>query len=253
MATHICDHFNCRFHCDQLTTIQPKAEGAYVGTEIERPRLFSGISPTDYATIQRAARIDHFPRNEMLHLEGDPAERVLLLTSGLVKTTKIGQGGEEVILRLAGPGDFLGVEGLIWCDKHCSTAQAFRACRALVWKAQAFRELTKRFPVLHQNLGLILGEHLRELEDRFREVATEKVGPRVALQLLRLAKTVGRAVNGEVEIGLSREDLAQMTGTTLFTVSRLLSEWQLRGVVKPRRNAVVLCDIQSLRAIAQEE
>ena len=99
----------------------------------------------------------------------------------------------------------------------------------------------------------ILDEHLRELEDRFREVATDKVGARVALQLLRLLKTIGRPVEGGVEVGLSREELAQMTGTTLFTVSRLLSAWEARGVVRPLREAVAICDIPSLCAISEED
>jgi CRP-like cAMP-binding protein len=98
----------------------------------------------------------------------------------------------------------------------------------------------------------ILGDDLLELEARFREVATERVGPRVARQLVRLLEQIGRqASNGEMEVCLSREDLAQMTGTTLFTVSRLLSAWEARGMVKPRREAVGICDVQSLRAITE--
>jgi len=59
-------------------------------------------------------------------------------------------------------------------------------------------------------------------------------------------------VNGVIEIGLSREELAQMTGTTLFTISRLLSAWEARGMVRPRREAVTICDIESLRAVAEQ-
>ena len=218
----------------------------------EHPRLFSGILPADYAEICRAGRLKEFARDEMLHLEGDAVERVLLLITGSVKITKLGQGGGEVILRLRVPGDVLGATGLFSCGLYCTTAQAFRACRALVWEAGVFNELVKRYPVLHQNLVGILGERLQELENRFCEVATERVGPRVALQILRLLKTIGRRVEGGVEIGLSREELGQMTGTTLFTVSRLLSAWEARGVVKPCREAVTICDLESLRAIAQE-
>ncbi len=215
------------------------------------PRLFSGICSADYREICRAARCKQFARNEMLHLEGDPVERVLLLTTGAVKITKMGQGGGEVILRLRVPGDVLGTTGLFSCGKYCTTAQVFRACRALAWEAVVFKELVKSYPVLQENLVGILGERLQELENRFCEVATERVGRRVALQILRLLKTIGREVAGGVEIGISREELAQMTGTTLFTVSRLLSAWEARGVVKPCRQAVAVCNIESLRAIAQ--
>jgi CRP-like cAMP-binding protein len=78
------------------------------------------------------------------------------------------------------------------------------------------------------------------------------VGSRVARQLVRLQEQIGRPANGSVEIGLSREDLAQMTGTTLFTVSRLLSAWEARGLVHARRESVTICETESLRKISGE-
>jgi CRP-like cAMP-binding protein len=219
----------------------------------ERPRFFAGLSPDDYASSCRAARVKQFMRGDMLHFEGDAVKRVLLLTAGYVKITKVGPGGEEVIVRLVAPGEVLGAVELFSSGTHGTAAQVFRLSRALVWESGVFKALVERFPVLHQNTVAILGEHLRELEERFREVASERVGQRVGLQLLRLLKTMGRPVGAGVEIGLSREDLAQMTGTTLFTVSRLLSAWEARGVVRPRREAVAICDVQSLRAIINKE
>jgi CRP-like cAMP-binding protein len=216
---------------------------------VEPPPLFSGISPGDYTRICAAARVKEYARGEMLYIEGDSVQQVMLLTSGFAKITQLGLSGTEVILRFSVPGDVLGAVGLFSTGRHCRTAQAFRMCRALVWDAPAFKALVDRFPVLHQNMFRILGEDMLELEERFHEVATERVGPRVARQLLRLLEKIGRPVDGAVEIGLSREELAQMTGTTLFTVSRLLSAWEARGMVKPRREAVTICDVQSLRAI----
>jgi len=219
------------------------------GTAGGRPPLFSGILPGDYAKIAAAARVREFTRGELLYIEGDSVQQVLLITSGFAKITQLGLSGTEVILRFSVPGDVLGAVGLLSSGRHCRTAQAFRLCRALVWDASAFNALLERFPVLHQNMVRLLRDDLLELEERFHEVATERVGPRVARQLVRLLERIGRPVNGEVEIGLSREDLAQMTGTTLFTVSRLLSAWEARGLVRPRRESVTICDVPSLRAI----
>ena len=215
------------------------------------PALFSGILPEDYTRIAASGRVKEFSRDEVLYLEGDSIHQVLLLTSGLVKLNKLGLSGTEVILRLGVPGDVLGAMGLFSAGNHCTTAQAFRQCRTLVWDASTFKTLVERFPVLHQNMGRILGGHLLELEERFREVATERVGPRVARQVLRLMEQIGTSVTGGVEIGLSREELAQMTGTTLFTVSRLLSAWEARGMVRPRREAVAICDVHLLRAVGR--
>jgi len=224
---------------------------AYEEPVPERPPLFSGILPVDYARISAAAQVKEFARGESLYVEGKPVKQILLLTSGIVKITQIGLGGTEVILRLGIPGDVFGATDLSSSGRHCTSAHAFRLCRTLVWDALAFKTLVELFPVLHENMVRILGGHLLELEERFREVATERVGPRVARQVVRLLEQIGRPVDGAVEIGLSRQELARMTGTTLFTVSRLFSAWEARGMVRPRREAVAICDVQSLRAISE--
>jgi CRP-like cAMP-binding protein len=217
-----------------------------------RPALFSGISPEDYARIAASARVKEFERGEMLYIGGDSVSQVLMLTSGFAKISQFGLSGMEVILRLSVPGDVLGAMGLFTTGLHFTTGQAFRLCRALVWDAPTFKSLVTRYPVLHQNMVKILSEDLLELQERFREVATERVAPRVARQLVRLLSRIGQSVNGSVEVSLTREELAQMTGTTLFTVSRLLSGWEERGMVKPRREGVTICNVPLLRAVAEE-
>ena len=223
------------------------------GMILERTPLFSGILPCDQSKLLAAARLKEFARGEMLHSEGDPVDQIILLTRGLVKITQLGMRGAEVILRLSVPGDVVGAVSLFSTGKHCTTAQAFRACHSLVWDAALFKSAVERLPALHRNLVCIVVANLEELEERFREVATERVAPRVACQLVRLAERIGRSVNGAIEIGVSREELAQMTGTTLFTVSRLLSAWEERGLVRPLREAVAVCDMQSLISIGERD
>src|ERR1700680_2259429 len=223
------------------------------GGTLEYSPLFSGILPGDYMSLLSAARVKEFTRGEKLYIEGDSVQQVLVLTSGFAKITQLGLSGAEVILRFSVPGDVLGAVELFFAGRHCTTAQAFRLCQALVWDAHAFKAVVEHFPILNQNMVRILVRHLLELEERFREVATERVGSRVARQVVRLLETIGRPVNGAVEIVLSREELAQMTGTTLFTVSRLLSASEVRGLVRPRREAMTVCDVPSLRAICDEQ
>lgn len=218
-----------------------------------RSALLSGISPGEYAELSAAGHAKTFKRGEMLYIEGDPVQQIVMLTSGLVKITQLGMRGAEVILRLGVPGDVLGAVGLFSTGKHCTTAQSFRSCQALIWEAPLFKSMVEKSPVLHTNIVSILGEYLEELEERFREVATEKVAQRVARQLVRLAGRIGRAEKGAVEVRLSREELAQMTGTTLFTVSRLLSTGESRGLLSPRREAVIISDISSIGLIGEEE
>jgi CRP-like cAMP-binding protein len=222
------------------------------GLESERAPLFSGILPRDYERISAGARVKEFLRGEILYIEGDSVGQVLQITSGLVKITKFGSDGTEVILRLSGPGDVLGAPDPSCGQISGTTAQVFRPCRALVWDARAFKALLEPFPVLHRNMNRILGGHLLELEERFREIAAERVGPRVARQLVRLAEQIGRRANNAIEVDLSREELAQMTATTLFTVSRLLSAWETLGIVRPRREGVAVCDLEALRSMSEQ-
>jgi CRP/FNR family transcriptional regulator, nitrogen oxide reductase regulator len=219
---------------------------------VESAPFFTGVSLEDSRRISAAARMKRFARGEMLFLEGDTVEQVLLLVSGSVKITKLGPTGMEVILRLGAPGDVLDAERLFSTGRHCTTAQAIRECWALVWDAAIFKALVEYLPALRQNMIQSTYGHLRELEERFRELATERVAPRVARQLIRLQEQVGSPGKGEVEIGLSREGLAQMTGTTLYTVSRLLSAWEAHGFVNSRRESVTVSDVRSLRKVFED-
>jgi CRP-like cAMP-binding protein len=107
-------------------------------------------------------------------------------------------------------------------------------------------------PQIGRNISVILSSRLNELEERFREVATEKVAKRIALALLRLLKHVGRKVQDGIEVSLTREELAQMTGTTLFTTSRVLSRWGEMGFVSPRRESVLVRDQNRLELAGED-
>jgi CRP-like cAMP-binding protein len=215
--------------------------------------LFSGISSADCLKIVSAAHQRDFARRQTMFCEGDPVGQILLLTSGCAKITQIGQNGTEVILRLNGPGEVVGVFRGCSGDNHRSTARSLQLSAALVWEASDFESLMERFPSLRRNTVRILGERLLELEERFREVCTEKVAPRLSSQIIRLSDHVGRHVNGSVEISLSREELAQLTGTTLFTVSRLLSEWQQQGILVTGRKVVSIRNLQALTELSESE
>jgi CRP-like cAMP-binding protein len=215
--------------------------------------LFSGVSPSDCASIVSTAREKRFSGKEVIFAEGDPVCQIVLLFSGCVKVTQIGLNGGEVILKLNGPGEIVGAFGLhARCD-HCSTARTVQPSSALVWEAANFERALDRFPLLRRNVARLLEERLRELEERFREVSTEKVGSRLSSELVRLSKQVGRSINGDVEISLSCEDLAQMTGTTLFTVSRLLCRWKSLGIVNVRRERVLVRNVEALAQMSQSE
>ena len=185
--------------------------------------LCSGVSGNDCASIICAGREKHYRRKQTIFSEGDPVRQVVLLLSGFVKIKQLGLNGNEVILRVTGVGDIMGAFRLSLNCHHCSTAQAIQPSAAIVWDSATFERLLERFPAFRRNTVRALEERLQEMEQRFREISTEKVGSRLSSELLRLSNRLGHTVKGgHQEISLSRSELAQLTGTTLFTVSRLL-------------------------------
>ena len=217
--------------------------------------LFSGISPSDCASIVSTAREKHFQRGETIFAEGDPVRLIWLLVAGCAKITQLGLNGNEVILRMNGSGEIVGAFGLCSQAKceYCSAAQTTQPSTTLVWEAANFEAILRRFLVFHRNVSHALQERLQELEQRFREVSTEKVGSRVSSELIRLSKRLGRPIDGQREVNLSRAELAQLTGTTLFTVSRLLCQWQSLGIVSARREVVRVRDVEALAELSQRE
>jgi CRP/FNR family transcriptional regulator, nitrogen oxide reductase regulator len=215
--------------------------------------LFADIPIEACREIVAQAQTKEFLRRETIYQEGDSIRRTILLISGCVKITQLGENGSEVILRLNGSGDVIGKIDIQKHARHCSKAQTLRASTVLIWDASVFEALSVRYPALRKNTMRSLSSQLEELEQRFREISTEKVASRLSREIVRLLAQVGRVVNGTVEIALSREELAQLTGTTLFTVSRLLSDWDQRGIVSTRREAVSVNDLVALQQLAERD
>lgn len=215
--------------------------------------LFTGLTQHECLEIASCAKARTYARDELLFMQGQPVRNLVLIQSGSVKSTQLSPNGNEVILWMNGSGDTVGVPGDPAACSHTCSARAMEQCRALTWEYARLQDLLAEYPQIRNNISQILSSRLNELEERFREVATEKVAKRVALALLRLLKQVGKESPGGIEVSLSREELAQMTGTTLFTISRLLSRWGEDGFVLPRREAVVIRDPLRLQTLGDEE
>lgn len=234
-------------HLDLNSSLKRKA------ASIQASQPFSDIALADRMAIVANAQEKQYGRRHTLFFEGDPVRQVILLLSGCLKVSQLGTNGQEVILRLNGPGDVLGGAGRCAKCEHCSTARTMQASSALVWESNDFDAMLERYPVLRRNIAHLLERQLNELEVRFREVSTEKVGARLSSQLTRLVAQVGRPMDGGVEVSLSRRELAQLTGTTLFTVSRLLSQWEADGILAARREAVLVLNAAALKVLSREE
>jgi CRP-like cAMP-binding protein len=215
--------------------------------------LFSGLSQRECTEIASCARARTFARDEILFTQGQPVRSLIMLETGSVKMTQLSPAGSEVLMWMSGSGQPVNINAETTSCSHTCSARAMEQCKALVWEYQRLQSLLHQYPQIGKNISRILAGRLQELEERFREVATEKVAKRLALTLLRLLKSVGKPSKDGVQVSLTREELAQMTGTTLFTISRVLSKWAVEGFVQPLRQAVVVHDPERLESVTGEE
>ena len=214
--------------------------------------LFTGLSRAECLLIAQSARIQDFSRNDFIFEQGQAVRNVLLILSGSVKLTQLSYAGSEVILWLRGPGEAVGVFGIPSQARHTCSARIMVNCRILSWD-WAKLDGSPSGPKIRQNIGRIVSERIGELEERFREIATDKVSMRVGCALLRILKQVGVPARDGVEVFLSREELAQLSGTTLFTVSRLMSKWSEQRLVEPRREVVLVRDPARLLQVCRDD
>lgn len=217
--------------------------------------LFSGLDRPALADVEREARIVRAASGRAFFREGEPARVFYVLRSGRVKFTQISPEGHEVILRIVSAGEpFGGVAAFVDDAVYPVTARAVDAADAFAWDGTKMLALMRRFPEIGINAARMIANRFHDLQRQHRELMTERVERRIARALLRLAEDAGRRVEGGVEIDfpLSRQDVAQMTGTTLFTVSRILSAWEHDGLITAGRRRVVVKRPRALVQIAED-
>ena len=216
--------------------------------------LFAGLDREALAAVFAVARERAVEDGETAFREGEPADSFCVVAAGRLKLTQVGPEGHEVILRFVGPGEAAAALAVFDGTTYPGTASAVGPTRVLLWPRAELQLLLGRHPALALSLLRLLSERLREVQERFRELATERVARRIARALLRLVRQAGRKVEEGVliDMPLSRQNLAEMTGATLFTVSRTLSEWEARGIIRSGRERVVVTRPHALVAIAED-
>ena len=204
---------------------------------LEKAELFRGTPAAVLAEIQTLSFRKRLGEGEVLVRQGDPATTLHIVASGRLRVTQTTSDGQQVIIRYLGPGDVAGYAALSGGETHPGTVTAVDDCLLLGWNAAAMKRIMMAHPIIAMNAVTILGARYHEIQMRLRERSTENVERRIAHALLRLVRQAGRRVEGGVEIDfpISRQDIAEMTGTTLHTVSRTLSAWESRGIVASGR------------------
>ena len=216
--------------------------------------LFASLDRTALHEVKTAAHTKQIDAGSTFFREGDAAVAFFVLTDGSVKLTQVTPEGHQVLLRLVGPGDAFGGVAAFGGTTYPVTAEAVTDASALEWPGDVMASLMERHPRLALNALQFVAARLHELQVQYRQLATEKVERRVARALLRLVNQAGRRVESGVliDLPLSRDDIAQMTGTTLYTVSRIISRFEADGVLEAGRQRMVIHNPHGLLKIADD-
>ncbi len=211
------------------------------------------LTPSALQDILASARECQRADGAFFFLEEEEASRAYLVLEGQTKLLQTTAGGHQIVLGYVVPGQVFGVIAVLEEASYPLSAQALGKCRALSWERDALYQLLTRHPRLGLNIMRIMAGKIYQFQKRLQEMATQQVEQRIARTILRLAAQVGRKVEEGVllDMPLSRQDLAEMTGTTLYTVSRVLKDWQKRGLVEPGRMNILIRQPHGLVIIAE--
>jgi CRP/FNR family transcriptional regulator, nitrogen oxide reductase regulator len=241
-------HFQIQFGAMDQTPKQELEQLAEVS-------LFKDLSLAELQSVRAAARLRSIGADEFFFLQGDQADSLFVLYKGRVKLTQINPDGQQILLRIITPWTLFAAISLVGKNSlYPVSAQSAEESSALVWPRDEINKMLEKMPRLALNAMQALAGFVVEFQDRYRELATERVERRLARALLRLAAQTGRKTSEGVliDLPLSRQDLAEMTGTTLYTVSRILSQWESKQLIVSGRERVVVCNPHGLVKIAED-
>jgi CRP/FNR family transcriptional regulator len=213
---------------------------------------FRKLSPEDRARLATHVRVREFARGETIFDEGSAADRFYAIARGRVKVFKMTPAGKDVILEIFGVGDPLGAVAVYEGWPFPASAVALEDTICLTVERQAFFTLLEQHPTLVRGLLLGLTHRLMELTNRLAELTGGRVEPRFARLFLKLAGEVGTTVEGGTFIAmpLSRQELADLTGTTIETAIRIMSRWGKDRVVLTEKTGFLIADRGALDALA---
>ncbi|MCL4869719.1 MAG: Crp/Fnr family transcriptional regulator [Anaerolineae bacterium] len=221
---------------------------------LTKAALFRNISRQEMEQVCAAAFPREFPRDQYLFYQDEPATIFYIILQGRVRLIQVTPEGHQIIVAVMGPGDGLGIIVALSNMNYPVSAVVVEDCLLLGWQADVIQDQMLQIPQLALNGMRMVAHHFVDIQDRYRELATERVERRIARAVLRLVRQAGQRVADGIliDMPLSRQDLAQMTGTTLYTVSRVLSDWEQKGLVSSGRERVVLRNSHQLVIIAED-
>jgi CRP/FNR family transcriptional regulator len=222
---------------------------------LKQSRVFAGLPAREIEALAAVAVEETHRARDFIFMEGDPATWFYVVKSGHVKILRHSRTGRDVVLELLGPAEVFGGVAVIEKRPYPAAAQATEPTVVLKIPADTMLALAERHPTFIKELALLIGRRLRAAHDSVKALAVDPVEARLAAALLRLAEREGAKTRQGIALPfhLTRQSLADMTGTTVETTIRTVSRWLRDGVVVDEGGRLVLADPEALRALAEGE
>lgn len=203
---------------------------------------FSRLNARQIEEILREATTRHWQEGETVFNVGAIAERFFLLLDGTIRVVRTTADGNQVVPLHIPAGQLFGIAPAFDLTSYPATAVAASECVTLSWPARLWRIFVEDYDGFATETWKTIGERMQLLHSRIEQLATQAVEQRIAVLLLQIVGQSGRKVDDgiEIEFPITRATIAEMTGTTLHTVSRLLSQWERDGIVASTRKHITL-------------
>jgi len=213
--------------------------------------LFAAVPPDEIQMMATMASEDQYRAREYVFMQGDPAAWFCLVRTGRVKILRQATSGKEVVLEIVGPGEPFGGVAVLERRPYPASAQALEASTVVRIPEASIVALVARYPVVVREMALMIGRRLRSAHDSVESLAADPVEIRLATRLIRLAEEQGtRGEHGiTLPFRITRQTLADMSGTTVETTIRVMSVWLKKGVVSEDSGRLVILSIQALREL----
>lgn len=220
---------------------------------ISRCALLHNLNEVECQAIIEQSQQCHIEKGHFFFHQGENATTMYIILSGQVKLSQVTQAGDQVIVGFCSPGDGLGIIVALSKLEYPLSAEAVTDCTAVAWQREKMEQLMLTYPRLALNGTAMIAQRFVKLQDQYRDIATRRVEQRVARALLRLVRQFGKKVEQGVliDMPLSRQDLAEMTGTNVYNVSRILSKWERAAWISSQRQCIILCKAHELVVLAE--
>ncbi len=211
-------------------------------SQLARFAFFDDLSVSKIRDLTANASVVRFSAGEQIFRQYEDADRFFFLLEGNIRVVRVNENGEQMIIRTIPVGEMFGIAPALGRTTYPATAVAAVECIAVAWPVESWASLAERFPRFAKATQSAVGERLEETHEKFMDLAKVQVEYRLAKAVLTLLRQAGKDDQGAIKIDMpvTRQNLADMIGTTLHTVSRIMSDWQSKGIVKSGRGTVTV-------------